>query len=120
MPISADRFDEIDDEDDGPAPGTNAHEILSFLSEHADQAFTQSEIVEATGIKRGSVGPTLVRLRDTGRVDHRGRYWRVSDHERSLDAATGHAAAAAASHEDESFAYDEWREHAVDPRETRE
>lgn len=120
MPISADRFEEIDDGDDGPKVGTNAHEILSFLEEHANQAFTQTEIAEATDVSRGSVGPTLVRLRKDGRVDHRGTYWRISDHVRSLDAATDHAASVAASHEDSPFEYDEWREYAVDPRETRE
>lgn len=120
MPISADRFDEIDDDGGRPDAGTNAHEILSFLEEHADQAFTQTEIADGTGVKRGSVGPTLVRLREAGRVDHKGRYWRVSDHVRSLDVATAHGADAAASHEDEPLEYEEWRGHAVDPRESRE
>lgn len=112
MPISADRFEAIDDEE--PSPGTNARRILSFLDEHADKAFTQSEIVEATGIKRGSVGPTLVRLREAGKIDHRGTYWRISDHVRSLDASVNHAAEAAASHEHEPFDYDEWQEYAVE------
>lgn len=120
MPISADRFDEIDDDGDDPKPGTNADEILTFLEEHADQAFTQTEIAEATDVKRGSVGPTLVRLRERGRVDHRGRYWRISDHLRSVDAATVHAGEVAASHEETPFDYDEWQEYAVDPREQRE
>lgn len=120
MPISADRFEAIDDEGDGPKPGTNAHEILSFLEAHADKAFTQAEIVEATGVNRGSVGPTLVRLREDGRVDHRGTFWRVSDHIRSLDSAMKHTGAVATSYEDSPFEYDEWQEHAVDPRETRE
>lgn len=120
MPISADRFEEIDEEGGMPTPGTNAHEILSFLESNDDQAFTQSEIAEATGVRRGSVGPTLVRLREAGRVDHRGTYWRVSDHVRSVDAAMGHASEVVASYEDEPLAYDEWREHAVDPRDGRE
>ncbi len=120
MPISADRFEDIDDGDDGPKPGTNAFEILSFLEEHADQAFTQTEIAEATGVKRGSVGPTLVRLRENGRVEHRGTYWRISDHVQSVDAATNHAAETAASYEDAPLAYDEWEEYAVDPREHRD
>ena len=120
MPISADRFESIRDTDDGPTPGTNAYDILSFLEAHADEAFTQSEIADATGINKGSVGPTLVRLRDDGRVDHKGIYWRISDHVRSLDAAASHAGEAAASHEDEPLAYDEWQEHAVDPRDNRE
>lgn len=119
MPISADRFESIEDED-GPSPGTNAYEILSFLREHAQKAFTQSEIVDATDVTAGSVGPTLVRLRARGRVDHRGKYWRISDHEGSVDSATRHSAAAAARHEDDAFQYDEWRAHAVDPRDQRE
>lgn len=120
MPINADRFEEIDDDDDDPKPGTNAHEILSFLEANADQAFTQSEIAAATDVNRGSVGPTLVRLREKGRVDHKGTYWRVSDHVRSLDATTNHGSAVAASHEEAPLEYDEWLKHAVDPRETRE
>lgn len=115
MPISADRFEGINGDD--PAPETNAHRILSFLEENEDQAFTQTEIAEATEVKRGSVGPTLVRLRKRGRIDHKGKYWRISDHVRSLDAATSHADAVAASYEDSSFEYDEWREYAADPRE---
>jgi len=120
MPISTDRFEQIDDDSDGPSSGTNADEILSFLEANADQAYTQTEIAEATAVKRGSVGPTLVRLRESGRVDHRGKYWRISDHKRSLDDAVDHAGAVAASHEEESFEYEEWMEHAVDPRENRE
>lgn len=119
MPISADRFEEIEDGEE-PQPGTNAHHILSFLEEHPNQAFTQSEIVEATNIKRGSVGPTLVRLRKAGRVDHKGRYWRISDHIRSIAAASRHADAVAESHEDSPFEYDDWQEYAADPREHRE
>ena len=44
----------------------------------------------------------------------------MSDHVQSVDAATGHAAEVAASHEDEPMAYDEWQDHAVDPRKDRE
>ncbi|WP_436903754.1 MarR family transcriptional regulator [Halovenus halobia] len=119
MPISADHFEEIDDES-SPAPETNAHEILSFLQANPDHAFTQSEIADATGVTKGSVGPTLVRLRDTGRVDHKGNYWRVSDHVQSVDAATGHAGGVATSHEDEPIVYDDWQAYAVDPREDRD
>lgn len=120
MPISADQFEAMEDGDDGPTPGTNAHAILSFLEANADQAFTQTELAEATGVNRGSVGPTLVRLRDDGRVDHRGTYWRISDHVRSLDGTLTQADAVASSHEDTPFDYDEWQAHAVDPRETRD
>lgn len=119
MPISADRFDEIDDRDDRPATGTNADRILAFLEGNAEKAFTQGEIAEATGVKRGSVGPTLVRLRERGRVDHRGTYWRISDHDRSLDDGVVYSADAVDAREEEPFDYESWREHAVDPREER-
>lgn len=123
MPISKDRFEEIEADRNGdPTPGTNAGKILSFLRRHPDKAFTQSEIASRTDVKSGSVGPTLVRLRERGRVDHRGTYWRVSDHDENVTAATGETAAALAAHEadGESPRMDEWRDHAVDPREHRD
>jgi len=120
MPISADRFEAIDDDEGQPGPETNAAKILEFLEKNANEAFTQTEIAQATEVKRGSVGPTLVRLRERGQVDHRGRYWRISDHDRSIDAATAHASEVAASYEESPFEYDEWQEYAVDPRERRD
>ena len=99
MPISKDRFEKIGENGDGPTPGTNAAEILDFLRDHPDKAFTQSEIADATEVKAGSVGPTLVRLRERGRIDHHDKYWRVSDHDQSLGPAAGHAGTALAEHE---------------------
>ena len=121
MPISKDRFEDISEEGTGgPQPGTNAAAILEFLRNNPGKAFTQSEIATATDVKTGSVGPTLVRLRERGRVDHRGTYWRVSDHDRSVEGATGHAGASIADHENdgETPSYDEWQDYAVDPRDT--
>lgn len=122
MPISADHFEELGEGGDGPTPGTNADRILSFLRDHLDKAFTQSEIADRTAVKPGSVGPTLVRLRERGRVDHRGTYWRVSDQEQSADASVDHAAAtlAAREAEGEQPRIEEWRDHAVDPRDARD
>lgn len=119
VPIRSDRFEELDSESPPPSK-TNAHEILSFLEVNADQAFRLSEIAEAIDLDLGVVGSTLVCLREDGRVDHRGTYWRISDHVRSVDAAVEQAAAAAASRESSSFDREEWRRHAVDPREHRE
>jgi DNA-binding IclR family transcriptional regulator len=119
MPISADQFEEIDDES-GPTQGTNADKILSYLAANPEKAFTQSEIVDATDVTAGSVGPTLVRLRERGRVDHRGTYWRVSDHAKSLDAARSHADASVADRENEAFDQAAWAAHASDPRTDRE
>ncbi|MFC6961351.1 MarR family transcriptional regulator [Halocatena marina] len=62
--------------------GTNAYEILSFLAEHPDTGFTPSELHEATGVKRGSVSPTLARLEDNGLVRHKGEYWAIAPEDR--------------------------------------
>lgn len=122
MPISRDQFGEMVGDRDGPTPGTNAAKILRFLRDNPDKAFTQSEIAEETGVTSGSVGPTLVGLRERGRVDHRGKYWRVSDHDRNVDATAGHAAEALAAREngDETPQMEGWQEHAVDPRDHRD
>lgn len=82
MPISIDHFDE------GPADildlqeGTQPYHILQFLAENNEEAFTQTEIHEATDIKRGSVGGTLSRLEERGLVRHRGRYWAIAEDDR--------------------------------------
>lgn len=124
MPISSDRFEKIRDEEDSdnPRPGTNPAKILAFLRDHVEKAFTQSEIAEQTDVKSGSVGPTLVRLRERGRVDHHGNYWRISDHDQSISSATEHSGVALAAREadDETPQIDEWSEYAVDPRKCRD
>ena len=122
MPISKEQFEEMRDAKGRETPGTNAAQILDFLRAHPDKAFTQSEIATKTEVKSGSVGPTLVRLRERGRVDHRGTYWRISDHDRSLDASTGQAAAVLAEREtdEETPVMADWQDHAVDPRSNRD
>lgn len=106
---------------DHPTPGTNAATILTYLRNHPDEAFTQSEIGAETGVNGGSVVPTLVRLRERSRVDHRGTYWRISDHEQTVHAATGHTAATMVAREfdDETPQMAAWQDHAVDPRDLR-
>lgn len=124
MPINREQFEVLggDSSEDSPTPGTNAAKILSFLRSHPDKAFMQSEIASETDVKTGSVGPTLVRLRERGRVDHRGKYWRVSDHDEAVSAVTGNTAAVLAVRETdgERPQMDEWQAHAVDPRNHRD
>lgn len=118
MPIEADKFKEMSDDGD-VNPGTNEYEVVSFLRENPGKAYTQSEIAEETGVKQGSIGPTLVRLREKGRVEHKGKYWRISDYDKSVDSALGLSSSTAESHEDEGFDKEEWLKHSVDPREDR-
>lgn len=81
MPIDIERF-ETDPEEDLRAHGrTNAEEILSFLAESPDKAYTPKEIHDATGVARGSVGVVLSRLEDRGLVRHRGEYWAIAPDE---------------------------------------
>lgn len=82
MPIPADRLDEEPVEVLDLQEGTQPYRILQFLAENDDKAFRQSEIHEATGIKRGSVGAALSRLEDRGLVRHRGRYWAIAEDDR--------------------------------------
>ena len=100
MPISIDRFD------DEPADvlelreGTHPYRILQFLAANSDQAFTQTEIHEATDIKRGSVGAALSRLEDRGLVRHRGRYWAIAEDDRLASYAAQKQASSASTTDD--------------------
>lgn len=82
MPINTDQFDEEPAEVLDLQEGTNLYRILQFLAENDDKAFRQTEIHEATGIKRGSVGAALSRLEERGLVRHRGRYWAIGEDDR--------------------------------------
>jgi DNA-binding IclR family transcriptional regulator len=82
MPISIDAFDDQPTDVLDLQSGTQPARILEFLAENPDHAFTQTEIHEATGIARGSVGAVLSRLEDRGLVRHRGRYWAIAEDDR--------------------------------------
>lgn len=100
MPISIDQFD------DEPAglldleAGTQPYRIVQFLADNSDQAFTQTEIHESTGIKRGSVGAVLSRLEDRSLVRHRGRYWAIADDDRLASYAAQTQASSASTTDD--------------------
>lgn len=106
MPIGIDRFE--DDRSDAldVREGTQPHRILQFLAANDDQAFTQTEIHEATDIKRGSVGAALSRLEDRGLVRHRGRYWAIGDDDR-LASYAAQTAASSSSTTDDYYGDDE-------------
>jgi DNA-binding IclR family transcriptional regulator len=100
MPINIDRFDEEPTEVLYLQEGTQSYRILQFLAEHDDQAFTQTEIHEATEIKRGSVGAVLSRLEDRGLVRHRGRYWAIGEDDRLASYAAQTQASSASTTDD--------------------
>jgi transcription initiation factor IIE alpha subunit len=82
MPINIDRLDDTPEEVLDLTDGTQPHQVLRFLAANDSQAFTQTEIAEATGINRGSVGAVLSRLDDRGLVRHKGRYWGIAEDDR--------------------------------------
>jgi hypothetical protein len=95
MPISIAEFDAEAAAVLDIAAGTQPYRILQFLATNNEQAFTQTEIHEETGIKRGSVGAVLSRLNDRELVRHRGRYWAIAEDDRlaSYGAQTGASSA---------------------------
>jgi DNA-binding IclR family transcriptional regulator len=100
MPINIDRFDEEPTEVLDLQEGTQPYQILQFLAEHDDKAFTQTEIHEATDINRGSVGAVLSRLEDRGLVRHRGRYWAIGKDDRLASYAAQTQASSASTNDD--------------------
>ena len=100
MPINIDRFEDEPEDILDIKEGTQPHAILTFLMGNDDQAFTQTEIHEATDIPRGSVGVVLSRLEERGLVRHRGRYWAISEDERLASYAAQQAAGSASTLDD--------------------
>lgn len=113
MSIDIERFEE-DDPDTWDDP-TNAERVLTFLSEHDDRAWKQSAIAERTGVKHGSIGSVLGRLRERGLVRHRGEYWAITDdRERLRDAVDLHRVATLLDERYGDERKSEWLEHAAD------
>lgn len=100
MPINIDRLDEEPTEILDLQEGTHPYRILRFLAENSELAFTQTEIHEATDIKRGSVGSALSRLEDRGLVRHRGRYWGIAEDDRLASYAAQTQASSASTTDD--------------------
>lgn len=100
MPIRIDRFESGPNDALDLKAGTQPHIVLTFLATNNEQAFTQTEIHEATDIPRGSVGVVLSRLEDRELVRHRGRYWTIGDDERLASYAAQQAASSASTTDD--------------------
>ena len=100
MPINIDRFEDEPEAVLDIKEGTQPHTILFFLLTNDEQAFTQTEIHEATDIPRGSVGVVLSRLEDRGLVRHRGRYWAIAEDERLATYAAQQAASSSSTTDD--------------------
>lgn len=102
MPINADHLDDGPEEAFEFGEGTQPYQILNFLAEHSDKAFTQTEIHEGTGINRSSVGVALSRLEDRALVIHKGKYWTIEADDR-VAAYAGQQAASSSSVTDDYY-----------------
>lgn len=100
MPIDIEQFEAGSAAALDVRAGTQPYRVLRFLVGRRDQAFTQTEIHEATDIKRGSVGAVLSRLEDRGLVRHRGRYWAAAEDDRLATYAAQTAASSASTSDD--------------------
>jgi len=100
VPINIDRFEDESEEVLDITEGTQPHTVLTFLADNDEQAFTQTEIHEATKIPRGSVGVVLSRLEERGLVRHRGRYWAIAEDDRLTSYAAQEAASSSSTTDD--------------------
>lgn len=106
MPIAIDEFESQPEELLDLDEDTQAYQVLKFLAENPEKAFTPKEIHEETGIKKGSVGAVLSRLEDRGLLRHKGKYWAIIEDDR-LASITAMTQASSASVKDDYFGENE-------------
>ena len=114
MPIDIEKFESTAEDRLQQSGETNADRVMRFLAANPDQAFTQSEIRDATDVKAGSISVVLSRLEDRDLVRHKGNYWALGDADEVaayMDLSESTRAANDRFGEEEM---DEWLEHAVD------
>ncbi|MFD1515828.1 MarR family transcriptional regulator [Halomarina rubra] len=118
MPIDIETFESSPEDRLQQSGETNADRVMQFLATHPDQAFTQSEIRDATGVKAGSISVVLSRLENRGLVRHKGNYWALGEAD-DVAAYTGMVESMRAANDrfgEENI--EEWLEHAVDDEDT--
>jgi len=97
--------------------GTNARQLLAVLLATPTVGYTPAELAAETDVPRGSVGPTLNRLKAAGLVRHKEPYWAAADDDR-LAAATAAfigIETAASSYSDDWYAQNEgWADELPD------
>ena len=79
IPIDIETFESSPEDRLQHSGETNADRVMRFLAAHPDQAFTQSEIRDATDVKAGSISVVLSRLENRGLVRHKGTYWALGE-----------------------------------------
>jgi Mn-dependent DtxR family transcriptional regulator len=111
MPIDIETFTESDDEE--LTAVTNAERVVRFLYQNNDKAFTPSEIADATGVKKTSIGTVLRRLEEQDLLEHKGDYWAIGNEQAVRDTFRFHQNMDALEEQFGAEDLEEWREHAV-------
>lgn len=114
MPIDIETFESSSEDRLQRSGETNADRVMRFLAAHPDQAFTQSEIRDATDVKAGGISVVLSRLEDRGLVRHKGNYWALGEGDDVAAYAGMFESTRAANDRFGEEDMDEWLEHAVD------
>jgi predicted transcriptional regulator of viral defense system len=114
MPIDIETFESAPEDRLRNNGETNADRVMRFLAAHPDQAFTQSEIRDATDVNAGSISVVLSRLEDRGLVRHRGTYWALGKADEVAAYASMLESTRAANDRFGEEDIDEWLAHAVD------
>ncbi|WP_089649574.1 MarR family transcriptional regulator [Halobacterium hubeiense] len=114
MPIDIETFESSPEDRLQNSRETNADRVMQFLAAHPDQAFTQSEIRDATDVNAGSISVVLSRLEDRGLVRHKGSYWALGDGEDVAAYTSMLESTRAANDRFGEEDIEEWLEHAVD------
>jgi DNA-binding GntR family transcriptional regulator len=114
MPIDIETFESSPEDRLQHSGETNADRVMRFLAAHPNQAFTQSEIRDATGVKAGSISIVLSRLEGRGLVRHKGTYWALGEADDVAAYASMLESTRAANDRFGEEDMDEWLEHAVD------
>lgn len=114
MPINIETFESSAEDHLQRGGATNAERVMRFLAGNPNQAFTQSEIRDATNVKSGSISFVLSRLEERGLVRHKGQYWALGEVE-DIATYTSLSESTRAANERYGEEYmDERLEHAVD------
>lgn len=114
MPIDIETFESVPADQLDSNGETNADRVMRFLATHPDQAFTQSEIREATEVKAGSISVVLSRLEERGLVRHKGTYWALGDDDEVAAYTSIVESTRTANERFGEEDMDEWLNHAVD------
>jgi Mn-dependent DtxR family transcriptional regulator len=112
MPIDIRTFEEATDGE--LREMTNPEKVLRFLIMNDDKAFLPSEIADAAGVKKNSIGTVLRRLEDRDLVRHKGDFWAIGDEEHVREVFSFHQTVEYLNEQFEEEDIDEWREHAAE------